>query len=185
MWMCCDGWSEWVGKNMFFFYDGEILAESWGKMGKSRKAAAVLIMWLDMVGVFFFRGHFHEPHMAVQWWLTARCVAIKVGTVHGFLESALFGLHTSNQPWECRNDIAVLMCSDMYEWPFCNSCPPDTVRLGNGNWRQGGTTRQFSGRMLQIQNPPSSICHRPFFCFGVRSGTRSSAFASTRCPTGS
>lgn len=134
---------------------------------------------------FFFRGHFHEPQMAVQWWLTARCVAIKVGTVHGFLESALFGLHTSNQPWECRNDIAVLMWSDMYEWPFCNSCPPDTVHLGNGNWRQGGTTRQFSGRMLQIQNPPSSICHRPFFCFGVRSGTRSSAVASTRCPTGS
>jgi hypothetical protein len=41
-----------LGKTCFF-YDGEILAESWGKMGKSRKAAAVLIMWLDMVGVFF------------------------------------------------------------------------------------------------------------------------------------
>lgn len=41
------------GKTCFFF-DGEILAESWGKMGKSRKAAAVLIVWLDMVGVFFF-----------------------------------------------------------------------------------------------------------------------------------
>ena len=42
-------------KHVFFYYDGEILAEVWGKMGKSRKAAAVLIMWLDMVGVFFPR----------------------------------------------------------------------------------------------------------------------------------
>ena len=49
-WLERMGWEKHV-----FFYDGEILAESWGKMGKSRKAAAVLIMWLDMVGVFFPR----------------------------------------------------------------------------------------------------------------------------------
>ena len=93
-----------------FFYDGEILAESWGKMGKSRKAAAVLIMWLDMVGVFFFRGHFHEPHMAGAVVVNSSLCCHKSGNSSrlpriSIIRVTYFKSTMGMQEWHCSTDV--------------------------------------------------------------------------------